>query len=93
MHPSNLLGESAITRSVSTTTLTSVETEGEPTYAVLLTSSNSESGPLQLPAPPPVPPKSGVISGDLFERVDQTLSDAPPAVAASPHPPFIEEVC
>ncbi|KAM7542489.1 hypothetical protein Aperf_G00000006336 [Anoplocephala perfoliata] len=77
-------------RSVSTTTLTSVETERveEPTYAVPLSNTTAFSGPLQPPAPPPVPPKSGICR---LEMEDPSLGTMPPALTASPQPPIYVE--
>ncbi|EUB59308.1 hypothetical protein EGR_05792 [Echinococcus granulosus] len=89
--PSHCLGDSALARSASTTTLTSVETEVEPTYAVPLSTAAVSTGPPQLPVPPPVPPK-GTLNTALLELGDHLVSSTPPALTASPQPPvFVEK--
>ncbi|CDI96914.1 histidine kinase [Echinococcus multilocularis] len=89
--PSRCLGDSAPARSASTTTLTSVETEAEPTYAVPLSTAAVSTGPPQPPVPPPVPPK-GTLNTALLELGDHLVSSTPPALTASPQPPvFVEK--
>ncbi|VDM35701.1 unnamed protein product [Hydatigera taeniaeformis] len=88
--PSHRLGDSTIARSASTTTLTSVETEAEPTYAVPLPTTTVFTGPPQPPVPPPVPPKS-TLSIALMELGDHPAGSTPPALSASPQPPVFVE--
>ncbi|VDO06653.1 unnamed protein product [Rodentolepis nana] len=79
------------TRSASTTTLTSVETERtEPTYAVPLSNKGNTTtlGPLQPPVPPPIPPKTGICR---LEMEDFSLGTIPPALTASPQAPVYVE--
>lgn len=89
--PSNHLGDPTIARSASTTTLTSVETEAEPTYAVPLLTAAVPTGPPQPPAPPPVPPK-GTLSIALMELGDHLVGSTPLALPASPQALVFVEV-
>ncbi|KAM3178377.1 hypothetical protein ACTXT7_002662 [Hymenolepis weldensis] len=78
-------------RSVSTMTLTSVETEQtEPTYAVPLSNRGNTTpfGPLQPPAPPPVPPRAGICR---LEMEDPSPGTMPATLTASPQAPVYVE--
>ncbi|VDK25426.1 unnamed protein product [Taenia asiatica] len=88
--PSNRLCDPTIARSASTTTLTSVETEAEPTYAAPLLTAAVSTDP-QPPVPPPVPPK-GTLNIALMELGNHLVGSTPLALTASPQPPvFIEK--